>query len=285
MPNLKLNVKAEQPKLDSYFYLGVGERLRKTRPVSRSKSQMRRSPSSSPMSTTIGEGTVVRKEPEPFCDFTKVLSMVCNDSSPSTLCSGTISNYGLNVGDNVVNNLKYSHVYRLTIGHKKSADMIAGIMNLTREGRGKLIFEDNGVKRINGNRYEVRSQSGNGTYKILFGSKGRACDCPDYQTRNVKCKHIHAVEFFLKLRNEVKVNVTIAPVSVSSCVKCHFEDIEKFGVRRNKKTEIQRFRCRACWKTFSLNLGFEKMRNNPKAITTAMQLYFQGSRSETQSWP
>ncbi len=146
----------------------------------------------------------------------------------------------------------------------------------TREERGRAIAENGEVRRINGDRYEVISQSGNGIYRILFSSKGWACDCPDYQTRNVKCKHIHAVEFSLKLRNEVKESIVVAPISVTSCIKCHSEDIEKFGIRRNKNTAIQRFRCRSCRKTFSLNLGFEKMRNNPKAITTAMQLYFSG---------
>ena len=32
----------------------------------------------------------------------------------------------------------------------------------------------------------------------------------------------------------------------------------------------------ACSKTFSVNIGFEKMKHNPKAITSAMQLYFNG---------
>ena len=31
-----------------------------------------------------------------------------------------------------------------------------------------------------------------------------------------------------------------------------------------------------CTRTFSINIGFEGMKHNPKAITTAMQLYFSG---------
>ncbi|MDG7000446.1 MAG: DDE-type integrase/transposase/recombinase, partial [Nitrososphaerota archaeon] len=266
----------EHHSLNDYFDLNDSDIVKNTRPLTLSKFQMITSPSLSPMSTTIGEGTVVRKDSDPFCDFTKVLLRVGNDLSPITLCSGTISSYGLSVGDNIGNKLKYTHRYRLTIGQLEGDALAPEIMNLTREERGKLIYEDNGVKRINGDRYEVKSQSGKGVYKILFSSKGWACDCPDYQTRSVKCKHIHAVEFSLKLRNEVKENVVISPVSVSSCTGCHSDDIEKFGIRKNKNTAIQRFRCRSCGKTFSLNLGFEKMKSNPKAITTAMQLYFSG---------
>jgi len=31
-----------------------------------------------------------------------------------------------------------------------------------------------------------------------------------------------------------------------------------------------------CKRTFSINIGFEKMKHNPQAITTAMQLYLSG---------
>ena len=34
--------------------------------------------------------------------------------------------------------------------------------------------------------------------------------------------------------------------------------------------------CLDCGKTFSINIGFERMKHNPQAITSAMQLYFSG---------
>jgi transposase-like protein len=40
--------------------------------------------------------------------------------------------------------------------------------------------------------------------------------------------------------------------------------------------DIQRFACKDCSKIFSFNIGFERMKHNPKAVTTAMQLYFSG---------
>jgi putative transposase len=36
------------------------------------------------------------------------------------------------------------------------------------------------------------------------------------------------------------------------------------------------FLCDDCGKTFSVNIGFERMKHNPQAITTAIQLYFSG---------
>ena len=39
---------------------------------------------------------------------------------------------------------------------------------------------------------------------------------------------------------------------------------------------IQRFLCSNCKRTFSVNIGFEKMKHNPQAVITAMQLYFSG---------
>ena len=42
------------------------------------------------------------------------------------------------------------------------------------------------------------------------------------------------------------------------------------------------FYCRDCHKYFTINIGFERMKHNPQAITLAMQLYFSGESSETQ---
>ncbi len=38
----------------------------------------------------------------------------------------------------------------------------------------------------------------------------------------------------------------------------------------------QVFNCKDCHKDFTFNIGFEHMKHNPQAITSAMQLYFSG---------
>lgn len=150
------------------------------------------------------------------------------------------------------------------------------MMMFERAEKGKLIAQNGEVTRVNSEKHEVKSQSGNGIYLIILSSKGWSCTCPDHRTRQVKCKHIHAVEFSLQLRNEVRESIIVSPVTVSTCPICQSDKIEKFGVRRNKNTIIQRFRCKTCERTFNLNFRFERMRSDPKAITTAMQLYFSG---------
>jgi transposase-like protein len=84
-----------------------------------------------------------------------------------------------------------------------------------------------------------------------------------------------AVEISLKLREKVQQNV-IQPVTVTVCLFCRSANLKKFGLRHNKYGDIQRFLCDDCHKTFSINLGFERMKHSPQGITTAMQLYFSG---------
>jgi transposase-like protein len=77
------------------------------------------------------------------------------------------------------------------------------------------------------------------------------------------------------MKAEVQKNV-IQEVNISKCVFCHSAHLKKFGVRHNKAGDIRRFMCLDCGKTFSVNIGFERMKHNPQAITSAMQLYFSG---------
>lgn len=111
---------------------------------------------------------------------------------------------------------------------------------------------------------------------MILTDNGWGCNCPDYKERGVTCKHAFAVKFSFSLRDEVWNNVIIEPVSISGCIFYHSSEIVKTEIRNNREIAIQRFKCKTCNGTFSLNIGFEKMKHNPKAITTAMQLYFSG---------
>lgn len=102
------------------------------------------------------------------------------------------------------------------------------------------------------------------------------CTCPDHIYREVRCKHIIACQIREQLREKVRQNVIIEPVNVSTCLACGSSHLKKFGIRRNKCGDLQRFCCLDCHKTFSVNLGFERMKHNPQGITAAMQLYFSG---------
>jgi len=146
-----------------------------------------------------------------------------------------------------------------------------------RKMRGEAIAHAEGqVRRIWDGLYFVRSQSFDKEYQVVSQEDGWVCSCPDFINRGTKCKHVWAVEFSIRIRKTVDGQRVIAQVSVSDCLFCHSQSLKKFGVRHNKSGEIQRFVCADCHRTFSVNVGFEKMRHDPKAITTALQLYFSG---------
>jgi len=146
-----------------------------------------------------------------------------------------------------------------------------------RESRGMEIAQKSSqISRIDSVTYKVLSQSGNGEYAVCLSEDEWRCECPDHRFRGVKCKHVWAVEFSLKMREQVRKNIVIEEVAISDCIFCHSSNIKKFGIRHNKSGDIQRFICCDCKKTFSVNIGFERMKHNPKAITSAIQLYFSG---------
>ena len=147
-----------------------------------------------------------------------------------------------------------------------------------REERGRTIAETSGqIKREDDHTYVVKSQSGHGVYTVhLDPVSGWRCSCPDHMYREVKCKHLWACELSSRLREQAKKNLVIEPVTMSECPFCRSSDFKRFGIRHNRYGNIQRFICASCKRTFSLNLGFERMKHNPQAITSAMQLYFSG---------
>src|ERR1700751_4289941 len=55
----------------------------------------------------------------------------------------------------------------------------------------------------------VPSQSGSGKYTVDFTGEIPKCTCPDFETRQVKCKHIFAVEFTISRETNGKGKTTI----------------------------------------------------------------------------
>jgi transposase-like protein len=147
----------------------------------------------------------------------------------------------------------------------------------SREQRGLEIAQmGKQIRRIDGQTYYVRSQSGNGEYRVSKSPDGWTCECPDHRFRGIRCKHIISIEISLSLRAEVAVR-RIEPIdNLTECIFCGSSNIVKDGVRKNKSGIIQKFYCRKCGHYFTFNIGFEKMKHSPQAITSAMQLYFSG---------
>lgn len=145
----------------------------------------------------------------------------------------------------------------------------------SREMKGRAIAEAKQVTRLDEGFYRVASQSRDICYDVVKKKWGWMCSCLDHVYRQVRCKHIWAVQLSLRIRAQVETRV-VEPISFDACIFCKSESIIKWGIRHNKYGDIQKFSCKSCGKFFTVNLGFERMKHNPQGITTAMQLYFSG---------
>ncbi|MGH2639596.1 MAG: SWIM zinc finger family protein, partial [Rhabdochlamydiaceae bacterium] len=108
---------------------------------------------------------------------------------------------------------------------------------------------------MNDAEYIVKSQSGNGEYRVEKNFSGNwICTCPDYVYRGWTCKHIFAVQFSYDLKQKVKRAITLHPISsITQCQFCGSSKLRKYGIRRNKSGDLQRFLCEFCKRTFSIN--------------------------------
>lgn len=145
------------------------------------------------------------------------------------------------------------------------------------------------IKDINANTYEVKSQSGNGSYFVSKIGEDWRCTCPDFTERQTPCKHIYAVSFAQSLKanlsqNNVTVQKQVLEQDVAgevekpeSCIYCGSQSVVKRGFAYEKRVKkVQRFWCKCCGKTFVVDIGFKKMKNDPKVITAALDSFFKG---------
>jgi transposase-like protein len=158
-----------------------------------------------------------------------------------------------------------------------------------RETKGFAIASDgNQIQRVDDQTYHVNSQNGNGAYSVLKDGSEWKCSCPDHTHRKVKCKHAWAVELSIALREKVASRVVLAPIQIQVCPICASDQIVKHGIRHNRSGNIQRYTCEVCGRWFVVNLGFERMKASPQAITSAMQLFYRRvstERSEVLATP
>jgi len=150
-----------------------------------------------------------------------------------------------------------------------------------RELKAQQIFEkENQIKQIDNYTFKVKSQSSEKWYDVISTESGFLCSCPDAKFRKTNCKHSISVEISQGIRKQIEEakqkQVIIYPIEINGCKFCESDNIIKKGLRKNKSYSIQTFQCKDCKKKFSINIGFEKMRATPQAITASMNLYFNG---------
>ena len=149
-----------------------------------------------------------------------------------------------------------------------------------RQARAKQIMETKGhCSQINANTFSVRSQTNpEKRYAVRETAGGLACECPDNRFRRADCKHIKIVLDILK-NNKCRKNNTFRIMERSQLKLCKFCDsgrLKKSGMRKTTKGTVQRYACLDCKKRFTANFGFERMRYDPRTITQAIQMYYQG---------
>ena len=184
----------------------------------------------------------------------------------------------------------YIHRYHLTrpqLFHRNATEQ-----QLHRQVKAVDIASHFQIKRKNKLHFKVSSQSEDGSWYEVVKQYGHnigghqegewTCNCLDYIYRKVTCKHIYAVTLWKEQRKKTisqdVVQTLILPISneISNCLKCKSQSIIKCGIRHNKSGDIQRYRCKTCSHKFIVNIGFERSRGNPKAVTVALDLYFKG---------
>jgi transposase-like protein len=132
------------------------------------------------------------------------------------------------------------------------------------------------ITLVSENAFRVKSQSGEGSYLVVKVGDNWTCQCADFIARQTPCKHIFACSFLPSLKAQVKPSVvqSIESGTPDACVYCQSKSLVKRGFVNGKARKVQRFLCRQRKKSFTLDLGFKKMKNDPKAITAALDAYF-----------
>ncbi len=133
------------------------------------------------------------------------------------------------------------------------------------------------VERKDNQTFQVKAQSGNGSYVVSKQGAEWTCTCPDYCNRRADCKHIHAVRMGLAMGDSLEIFETYKQMQESSkCRYCGSENIEKYGVRDTTRDKKQIQKCKDCGRKFTADNGFGKMKAEPEVITVALDLYFKG---------
>lgn len=147
-----------------------------------------------------------------------------------------------------------------------------------REIRGRAIIEKGTKpKTLSQDIFLVPSQNSKEKYKVERTDNYWKCNCPDYKFRRVECKHIHAVKFWLMLREKINTQPEIiTKVQEDVCLYCNSTQLIKHGKRNNGFEIKQRFKCKLCGKTFVADRSFKGLKGNPKTITLVLDLYFKG---------
>lgn len=75
-----------------------------------------------------------------------------------------------------------------------------------------------------------------------------------------------------------------AELNKISCPECSSNKIRKHGIKKNKQSTIQRYKCKDCKKTFTLKQELKNKSYQTNIILSTISLYNSGN-SQTQTPP
>ena len=105
---------------------------------------------------------------------------------------------------------------------------------IERQIRGLAILAkgDNPIS-VKENEWLVPSQSSAKRYKVQHASLW-SCECPDFQNRQIECKHIHAIKFLEKVKSKADLSdfdIEKEFNEKTNCPYCKSTNIKKEGYR------------------------------------------------------
>ncbi len=102
-----------------------------------------------------------------------------------------------------------------------------------RKQRGLQIAKTSRIVRTEKGYWKVPSQSGSGYYLIKSVKGEVKCNCPDYETRRCKCKHIWAIELIVTQQVDNEGNITITQTKRIT----YAQDWKSYNLAQTKEKE------------------------------------------------
>src|SRR3989344_2544271 len=134
---------------------------------------------------------------------------------------------------------------------------------LDRDGRKirgyAIISKGDTPEKIGRGVWKIASQSGNGFYTIESKHSEKTiwkqlytCSCPDWERNLQDCKHIHAIRFWLDIKEKIQNDEPMEKpdYKINVCPHCQSDKLIKRGKRKNSQIQKQRYSCKECGKRF-----------------------------------
>lgn len=163
-------------------------------------------------------------------------------------------------------------------------DMYSKITKKEMENRRRIraysiLAKGDTPKLLKSRTYQIPSQNNPDKKYTVTNYRLWECDCPDFKKRHLKCKHIQAVELWIKLKNRLD-NKTVElenelVTQEIQCDKCGSYNIVKNGNRKTSDGIRQRYKCTECDHRFTWDI-IKHRKVSGKMIALSMDLYFKG---------